>query len=154
MLAAITLALWLGTTAAAHHSLNGQFDLNRNIQISGTITKIKLWNPHCEFYVDVKDSTANRIRSWKIVYGGNWFFNTTSSGALSPNPGAGVLTVPLKESSNQLFRVDEVRMFSNLKPGASVSISGFPSRDGADTIAFLKLTDAQANVLIETSRIN
>jgi hypothetical protein len=41
--------------ALAHHSFAAEFDAQKPVKITGTITKVEFQNPHIYFYVDVKD---------------------------------------------------------------------------------------------------
>ncbi len=45
----------VATTALAHHSFAGVFDVNKPVTVTGTIAKIEWINPHSYFYVDVKE---------------------------------------------------------------------------------------------------
>jgi hypothetical protein len=43
------------STAMAHHSLAGEFDTTKSIELRGTITKVEWTNPHIYIYVDMVD---------------------------------------------------------------------------------------------------
>ena len=52
----------------AHHSFPAEFDINRPIQLTGTITKVEWINPHAWIHVDVKKPDGT-IENWAIETG-------------------------------------------------------------------------------------
>jgi hypothetical protein len=70
--ASVFVAL-LGLTAAgaplrAHHSFAAEYDANKPITITGTVTKLEWMNPHARFYVDVKEGDGN-LTHWNFELG-------------------------------------------------------------------------------------
>ena len=53
--------------ALAHHSFAAQYDREKPITLSGTVTKVEWMNPHVYFYMDVKQ--AERVVNWAIEGG-------------------------------------------------------------------------------------
>jgi uncharacterized protein DUF6152 len=52
----------------AHHSFAAEFDAEKPVALTGTVTKIEWTNPHAYFYIDVKD-TGGKVSSWGLEMG-------------------------------------------------------------------------------------
>ena len=58
------LALAGAATAHAHHAVQAQFDVTKNLILSGTLKKVDWTNPHAWFHFDVKGQDGTHtIRS-------------------------------------------------------------------------------------------
>ena len=71
VLAAAFVAGLLGVGSArvlAHHSFPAEFDINRPIQLTGTVTKVEWINPHAWIHVDVKKQDGT-VENWAIETG-------------------------------------------------------------------------------------
>jgi hypothetical protein len=65
-LVAVTAGLCLSLLASsgiAHHSFAAQFDAEKPIELTGTVTKVEWRNPHAWFYIDVEDDDGN-VENW------------------------------------------------------------------------------------------
>ena len=48
--------------ASAHHAVQAQFDVTKNIIITGTLTQVDWQNPHAWFWFDVKQADGTMVR--------------------------------------------------------------------------------------------
>ena len=85
----------------AHHSFAAEYDVSKPIKLTGTVTKIEWTNPHCYFYIDVKNEASGQTENWALELG---------------NP-------------NALLRAGWKR--DSLKVGDAVTVEGTRARDGS-----------------------
>jgi Family of unknown function (DUF6152) len=84
---AVSLGLMLAAVPAnAHHSFAAEFDANKHVTFTGTVTKIEWENPHARFYLAVKDRSGTIIH-WELEMGsinalvrGGWTRNVLKVG--------------------------------------------------------------------------
>jgi len=92
----------LAIPLAAHHSFGLEYDATKPITLTGVVTKVEWTNPHSYLLIDVKGDKGN-VANWKFEgYG----------------PGV-------------LYRTGWKRDVS-IKPGDTVTVSGWRARDGTN----------------------
>jgi hypothetical protein len=62
------MVMWAGAPVSAHHSFAAAYDMTKTVTVQGTITKIRLENPHSWFFLDVKDANG-KIQQWAFEAG-------------------------------------------------------------------------------------
>lgn len=106
----------VSTPVMAHHSFAAEYDRNRTVKVSGTVTKFDFSNPHSWLYVDVKGDGGATV---------SWAFETASAGVLY----------------RRGLRKD------TLKPGMTVTVTGFGAKDNSNTADAQQVTLPDGNVM-------
>ena len=52
----------------AHHSFAAEYDASKPLKLTGTVSKIEWTNPHCFFYIDVKNESG-KVDTWAFELG-------------------------------------------------------------------------------------
>jgi hypothetical protein len=63
--AALGLLSLVNIAASAHHSVAGQFDSSKRLELAGTISDVDWINPHVYIHLDVKDETG-AVTPWRL----------------------------------------------------------------------------------------
>jgi DNA/RNA endonuclease YhcR with UshA esterase domain len=67
-LAALAGSLAIQMPAQAHHSFAAAYNMEKPLEITGTIANVRLTNPHSHFFIDVTGEDGTVVQ-WKIEAG-------------------------------------------------------------------------------------
>jgi hypothetical protein len=101
LVTALLFAAVFTAPTVAHHSINAEFDSTKQVTLAGIITNVDWMNPHTYVFVDVKDPSLGKVRSWACELA----------------------------SPNELARRGFTR--ESLKVGMSVRVMGSRAKDGS-----------------------
>ena len=66
----VALGAWLAAAPLlAHHAFSSEFDINKPLKLTGTLTKWEMINPHSWFHMDIKQPDGTVV-PW-LVEGGS-----------------------------------------------------------------------------------
>jgi Family of unknown function (DUF6152) len=70
LLSLVATAVAIASTmpASAHHAFAAEFDRDKPITLTGSVTKLEWTNPHARIYIDVKDEKGNVV-NWDFELG-------------------------------------------------------------------------------------
>ena len=63
LLAAVSLVV--AAPAVAHHAVGGEYDSNKPVTVTGTVTKVEWVNPHSRIYFDVTEPDG-KVTNWSV----------------------------------------------------------------------------------------
>ena len=106
----LSLGLLLAAVpVAAHHAVSAQYDMRKPIELTGSLKKMELINPHSMLHLDVTNPDGTKV---------TWIFQTTNAGTLR---------------NRGLARSGP----GSLEPGATYTVKGYAARN-RNTMGFLR----------------
>jgi hypothetical protein len=119
-------ALWMGTLAAAHHSLAAEFDVTRMVTVTGTITEMRWTNPHSWLHVDVRNARG-QIEKWEIEFSSpnSLYRRGWRRSDLPPKGSVTVTGYPSRDTSAKVLSASDVKL-----PDGRTLFAGMPTDGG------------------------
>jgi Family of unknown function (DUF6152) len=93
--------LMTAVPALAHHSFAAEYDVNKKVTLTGTVTKLDWLNPHIWIYLDVKDDSG-KVAKWQCEGGppNTLTRNGWTKSSLKPGDTVTISGVMAKDASN------------------------------------------------------
>ena len=104
-----TALLLLSVGLEAHHSVNGQFDTEDRVTVTGTVSRVDWVNPHVYVYLDVENEDGT-VTTWGLETGPTARMRRggLTSTMLAGKPGEQVTATgmpALKEGNNSMWLI-------------------------------------------------
>jgi hypothetical protein len=117
-LLAMLIATMSAGAAVAHHSFASEFDSEKKLKFSGTVTKVQWRNPHTYFFVDVVGEDGV-IHNWAMELGSpnvlmrrGWTKDSLKIGDQVTVEGSRARDNSYKGNANSVITADGKRMFN------------------------------------------
>ena len=106
-----------------HHSFAAEYDANKPVNLTGSVTKVEWMNPHAWFYLDVKESDG-KVANWALEMGSpnglireGWSRNTLKVGDVVTVDGSAAKDRPHKANARSVM-MNGKRLFAASSQGS------------------------------------
>ena len=118
-LAAAGALLLAASQVFAHHSFTAEFDVEKPVEFTGTVTGIEFYNPHVQVYLDVSGSDG-KVEKWHLESGppGQWQRGGLRKAMLAPGTMVKIRAYRAKDGTQNFAFLRDITFLSGPQNGA------------------------------------
>jgi len=119
----VLCAVLLSTSLIAHHSFDAEFDRNKPVTLTGSVTRVDWGNPHIWVFLDVKDETG-KVSNWGVeggapnaLFRNGWRKDSLKVGDIVTVEGSKARDGSLRANASRVTLPDGRRVFAGSSGG-------------------------------------